>query len=110
VEPGWLPAASAIDCTLTGERMGDKALLLAAKTMTRIAAALDRQARIAAPLVVPMEGRDGKQAIPVTAVLRTQTTRNENALLVPAGGTWNDTGTPVTGVMRTRTATDPRYW
>jgi DNA (cytosine-5)-methyltransferase 1 len=106
VEPGWLPAASAIDWTLTGERIGDKARPLAAKTMARIAAALDRQARIVAPLVVPMEGRDGKQAMPVTAVLRTQTTRNENALLVPAGGTWNDTGTAVTEVMRTRTATE----
>jgi DNA (cytosine-5)-methyltransferase 1 len=106
VEPGWLPAASAIDWTLAGERIGDKARPLAAKTMARIAAALDRQARLGAPLVVPMEGRDGKQAMPVTAVLRTQTTRNENALLVPAGGTWNETGTPVTEVMRTRTATE----
>jgi DNA (cytosine-5)-methyltransferase 1 len=110
VEPGWLPAAAAIDWSLTGERIGDKARPLAAKTMARIAAALDRHTRIQAsstvPLVVPMEGRDGKQAIPVTAVLRTQTTRNENALLVPAGGTWNDTGTRVTEVMRTRTATE----
>ncbi|GAA1566763.1 DNA cytosine methyltransferase [Kribbella sancticallisti] len=106
VEPGWLPAASAIDWTIPGQRIGDKARPLAAKTMQRIGAALDRQARTTAPLVVPMEGRDGKQAAPVTAVLRTQTTRNESALLVPAGGTWNDAATGVLDVMRTRTANE----
>ncbi|MFG1815787.1 DNA cytosine methyltransferase [Kribbella sp. NPDC049174] len=106
VEPGWLPAASAIDWTLPGQRIGDKVRPLADKTMQRIAAALDRQARVGAPLVVPMEGRDGKQAMPVTAVLRTQTTRNESALLVPAGGTWNDAATGVMDVMRTRTANE----
>jgi hypothetical protein len=48
----------------------------------------------------------GKQPFPVTAVLRTQTTRNENALLVPAGGTWNNDATSVLDVMRTRTTTE----
>jgi DNA (cytosine-5)-methyltransferase 1 len=106
VEPGWLPAASAIDWTIPGQRIGDKTRPLAAKTMARIGAALERQARQGAPLVVPMEGRDGKQAAPVTAVLRTQTTRNESALLVPAGGTWNDAASGVWDVMRTRTANE----
>jgi hypothetical protein len=48
----------------------------------------------------------GKQPFPVIAVLRTQTTRNENALLVPAGGTWNNDATSVLDVMRTRTTTE----
>lgn len=41
-------------------------------------------------LVVPLEGRDGKQARPVEEPMRTMTTRHEDALVVPAGGTWRD--------------------
>lgn len=54
-------------------------------------------------LLVPVEGRDGKHARPVTAPARTQTARNETALLVPAGGTWNTDARPVSEPMRTRT-------
>ncbi|WP_202871876.1 DNA cytosine methyltransferase [Kribbella pratensis] len=106
VEPGWLPARAAIDWSIRGVRIGDRTRELAAKTMARIEAALAIQARGRMPMVVPMEGRDGKQPFPVTAVLRTQTTRNENALLVPGGGTWNDSGSSVLEVMRTRTTTE----
>ncbi|GAB2553211.1 DNA cytosine methyltransferase [Kribbella endophytica] len=106
VEPGWLPAGSAIDWSLRGTRIGDRTRPLAEKTMQRIVAALEKQARGGVPMVVPMEGRDGKRPFPVTAVLRTQTTRNENALLVPAGGTWNNDASSVLDVMRTRTTTE----
>jgi DNA (cytosine-5)-methyltransferase 1 len=54
-------------------------------------------------LAVPVEGRDGKTAAPLTGALRTQTTRLETALVVPAGGTWNDTASPGSAPMRTRT-------
>lgn len=40
VEPGWLPASSAIDWTITGERIGDRNRPLAAKTIARIEAGL----------------------------------------------------------------------
>ena len=109
VEPGWLPAASAIDWKLRGQRIGDRTKPLVPKTMARIAAGLKRYhgkavsidavrgAEIISPvhaepfqtqttsytrsLLVPVEGREGKQAAPVSDVLRTQTTRNETGLL-----------------------------
>lgn len=111
VEPGWLPAASAIDWKLRGQRIGDRTKPLVPKTMARIAAGLKRYhgkavsidavrgAEIISPvhaepfqtqttsytrsLLVPVEGREGKQAAPVDAVMRTQTTRNETGVLVP---------------------------
>lgn len=54
-------------------------------------------------LVVPVEGRDGKEAVPVDRPLRTQTTRLESALLVPSGGTWNEDARPIGEPMRART-------
>jgi len=101
VEPGWLPAAAAIDWTLPGQRIGDRAKPLAAKTMQRIVAGLARYAQ--PELLIPVEGRDGKTAAPLAEAMRTMTTRNETALLVPAGGTWNESATSVAEVMRTRT-------
>jgi DNA (cytosine-5)-methyltransferase 1 len=113
VEPAWLPAATAIDWTLEGERIGDRAKPLAPKTMARIEAGLAkygaeplsidsvRGSQIIVPvgrdpfatqttaytrsLLVPVEGRDGKTAQSVNDAMRTQTTRNETGLLVPAG-------------------------
>ncbi|MBM4711072.1 DNA cytosine methyltransferase [Rhodococcus hoagii] len=113
VEPGWLPAAAAIDWTIKGERIGDRARPLAAKTMARIEDGLKRMGAepflhiqrgefrnrsvsdpgptiVAAPnsvgLLVPVEGRDGKEARSAADPLRTMTTRNETALLVPYYG------------------------
>lgn len=54
-------------------------------------------------LLVPVEGREGKQARPADEPARTQTARNETGLLVPAGGTWNTDARPVDEPMRTRT-------
>lgn len=42
VEPGWLPAAAAIDWSIPGERIGDRAKPLAEKTRLRIAAGIAR--------------------------------------------------------------------
>lgn len=109
VEPGWLPAASAIDWKLRGQRIGDRTKPLVPKTMARIAAGLKRYhgkavsidavrgAEIISPvhaepfqtqttsytrsLLVPVEGREGKQAQMATDPMRTQTTRNETGLL-----------------------------
>lgn len=107
VEPAWLPAAAAIDWAIIGQRIGDRAKPLAEKTMARIAAGIDRYwrepfltvhryeyrtASLDHPtptltasgnhlgLVVPVEGREGKEARPITDPLRTQTTRNESGV------------------------------
>lgn len=67
------------------------------------------KAVVVPPLLLPVEGRDGKQAVPVQRPMRTQSTRSETALvtvpplLVPAGGTWNDHASPATGPLRART-------
>jgi len=111
VEPGWLPASHAIDWSLRGERIGDRKKPLADKTLARIRAGLlkfgaepvsidsVRGSQIISPvntepfqtqttaytrsLLVPVEGRIGKEAARVTDPIRTQTTRNETGLLTP---------------------------
>lgn len=140
IEPGWLPAAEAIDWTLQGERIGDRARPLADKTMARIRAGLEKYGRqpvsidgvrgaailsgihtepfqtqttsYTRSLLVPVEGRVGKDAAPVAAAMRTQTTRNETGLLVHPHAYLmrNNTGgaemtTPVHEPMRTLTTT-----
>lgn len=124
VEPGYLPAAAAIDWTLPGTRIGDRAKPLADKTRARIAAGIARYWRPFTleaagntydaadprhrahgdprgyyrawpaddPLTtlhttaskapaVPVEGRQGKEARPMSEALRTMTTRLETALV-----------------------------
>jgi DNA (cytosine-5)-methyltransferase 1 len=138
IEPGWLPAADAIDWSLKGQRIGDRDKPLSPKTMARIQAGLDRfgGARLAvdavrgAPilsdvdreafrtqttsytrgLLVPGEGRYGKEAQEIAQAMRTQTTRNEPGLLgyPEAYLMRNNTGgaemtTPVQEAMRTLT-------
>jgi DNA (cytosine-5)-methyltransferase 1 len=138
VEPGWLPAAHAIDWSLPAERIGDRARPLAEKTMARIRAGLEKYGRApisidavrGAPilsrvdtepfqtqttaytrsLLVPVEGREGKDAASVMDPLRTQTTRNETGFLAmpEAYLMRNNTGgaemtPPVSEPMRTLT-------
>lgn len=100
VEPHYRPAADIIDWALLGQRIGDRAKPLAAKTLARIQAGIDRYW---APLLVPVEGRDGKQAAPVDQPVRTMTTRSETGFLVPTGGTWRDRATALTDPAPTRT-------
>lgn len=128
VEPGWLPAASIIDWSNPGVRIGDRDKPLAEKTMRRIRAGIDRywspllvehggnpydaadpkhpgygnpnsyyrawpltdptqtmhtresKAIAYSPLMVPVEGRDGKVAMSAELAARTMTTRNETGL------------------------------
>lgn len=77
VEPIVRPAADIIDWDLTGQRIGDRTKPLADKTMNRIKAGIERYWR---PLLVPVEGRDGKTARPTDEPMRTATARNETAL------------------------------
>lgn len=78
VEPGWLPAAHAIDWSIPGELIGDR---LQPKTRARIAAGIARY--WGNLLAVPVEAREGKQAQPIDWPMRTQTTRQETALVTP---------------------------
>ncbi|AZS46649.1 DNA cytosine methyltransferase [Microbacterium oxydans] len=48
-----------------------------------------------ASLLIPVEGREGKNAASALDPLRTQSTRNETGLLVPAGGTWRNDASPI---------------
>lgn len=111
VEPGWLPASSAIDWTITGQLIGERAKPLAAKTRARIAAGIARywldpflmdrrfEYRVrgvddplstltandtSKALLVPVEGRDGKDARAAWQPHRTQTTRHETGLVTGA--------------------------
>lgn len=132
VEPGWLPAASIIDWSNPGVRIGDRDKPLAEKTMRRIQAGIDRywspllveaagntydamnprhpghgspdgylrawptdeavktvhttmsKALAWSPLMVPVEGRDGKVAMSAELAARTMTTRSETGLAYPA--------------------------
>lgn len=77
VEPVFRPAADIIDWGHVGQRIGDRAKPLADKTIARIRAGIERYWL---PLLVPVEGRDGKHAAPVNHAARTMTTRNETGL------------------------------
>lgn len=80
VEPSVLPAAVAIDWSLPGQRIGDRAKPLAPKTLARIQAGLDKFAR---PLVVPAGGTWRSDAVPATDPMPTRTTRENDGLAVP---------------------------
>lgn len=114
VEPGYLPAAAAIDWTLRGKRIGDRTKPLADKTRRRIAAGI---AKYWAPFHIEAGGNQYDAADPKHAsfgepnayyrawsthdVLRTLHTAESKALCVPAGGTWNDDARPASEPYRT---------
>lgn len=99
VEPGWLPAAAAIDWTLTGTRIGERAKALAPKTIARIKAGI---ARYWAPFHLeaggnqydaadPKHPRHGQpdayyRAWPVEEYLRVLHATESKALVVPVEG------------------------
>jgi DNA (cytosine-5)-methyltransferase 1 len=85
VAPYALPAAAAIDWAIPGQRIGDRAEPLAAKTVARIEAGL---ARYAQPVTVEAAGhtferRAGVWAWPVSEPLRTLHTTTSKALACP---------------------------
>lgn len=132
VEPQVLTAASIIDWTLKGQRIGDRATPLKPATLARIQAGLTRYAapclvpaggtwnqdarpvtepararttRETEGLLVPVEGRDGKQAQPAEVPVRTQTARRETALVVPYYGN-TTTAHPATEPLPTQSTRD----
>lgn len=112
VEPGWLPASTIIDWDLRGTKIGERTKPLSPKTMARIRAGLERYGtdpmmaeyygqsgcrpashplsttttRPHHGLLVPVEGRDGKEPRPSSEPLRTMTTRSETGVLVTLRG------------------------
>jgi DNA (cytosine-5)-methyltransferase 1 len=110
LEPGALPAAAAIDWSLPGTRIGDRARPLSEKTIARIRAGFERYAR---PITLEAAGntferRPGVRTWPVDQPLTTLTASETKGLavppvLAPAGGTWRDGASPVTEPMPART-------
>ena len=110
VQPYVLPAAAAIDWTIPGQRIGDRAKPLQPKTIARIEAGLRRYAR---PITLEAAGhtferRPGVRTWPADRPLTALHTTASKALavppmLVPSGGTWNDDARPVAEPMRART-------
>jgi DNA (cytosine-5)-methyltransferase 1 len=117
VEPGYLPAAAAIDWALRGKRIGDRDRPLADKTRRRIAAGI---ARYWSPFHMEQSGNqydaaDEKhpqygdpnayyRAWSTHDVLRTLHTIESKALVVPLEGRAGDRVIPVTDTLRTQTA------
>ncbi|MEU4801202.1 DNA cytosine methyltransferase [Actinosynnema sp. NPDC023587] len=112
VEPYTLPAASAIDWSTPGERIGDRDKPLSDKTIARIRAGLERYGK---PMTIEASGNtfvrtdaNGRpsyaRAWPVDQPTATLTTSQTRALLVPSGGTWNEEAQP-TGLLPFRART-----
>ncbi|WP_223690084.1 DNA cytosine methyltransferase [Leifsonia poae] len=90
VEPAWLPAASAIDWSIRGERIGDRKKPLAEKTRLRIEKGIERYWK---PLVVAAAGNtydsaSGKggsyiRAYPADETMPTQSTTVQHGVAVP---------------------------
>lgn len=113
VEPGWLPAAAAIDWSIPGERIGDR---LKPKTRARIAAGI---ARYWGPLTLEAAGNtydstspahprhgelDGYHRVwPVGEPLRALHTTNSKALAVPVEGRDGIAAASVGAPLRTQT-------
>ena len=109
VEPYVRPAASVIDWTDLGTRIGDRPRPLAAATMARIRAGLAKYPAGRTVVTVNHDGHDGR-AIPAdTNPLPTRSTKIGEGILVPSGGTWNETATCTAAPMRTRMANPKGY-
>jgi DNA (cytosine-5)-methyltransferase 1 len=116
VEPGWLPAAAAIDWTLAGTRIGDRDRPLADKTRARIAAGIARYWR---PQIIEATGNTYDAADPrhpqygdpnayyrtwpIEEYLRGLHTTASKALLVPVEGRDGKRATSCDDPMRTQT-------
>jgi DNA (cytosine-5)-methyltransferase 1 len=108
VEPYVRPAASIIDWSNLGVRIGDRAAHglrpLVPNTLRRIQAGLDMLGARNMILTVNHGGHDGRAFPPEDRPLAARTVKIGDALLVPAGGTWNEKPTVTSEPMRTRLA------
>jgi DNA (cytosine-5)-methyltransferase 1 len=83
VEPGWLPASTAIDWTLPAERIADRKRPLSDKTMARIREGLRRYG--AQPLVMRNNSGGAEMSTPAWEPMRTLTTAGHQSALMPRG-------------------------
>jgi len=108
VEPYVRPAASIIDWTNIGVRIGDRPKHglrpLVPNTVKRIRAGLALLGDQRMVLTVNHGGHDGRAFPADQAPLGARTVKIGDAVLVPAGGTWNNGSTHVAEPMRTRLA------
>lgn len=107
VEPGWLPASTALDWSLPAERIGDRKRPLSDKTMARIREGLRRYGVGHGPLVMrnntPRPGDSGAAlTTPAYEPLRTLTTTGHQSALMPRGVIIEAAG-------NTYDAADPRH-
>ena len=116
VEPGWLPAATAIDWTLRGTRIGDRDRPLSGKTRRRIAAGI---ARYWSPLQLEAAGHtydaaDAKhpqygdpnsyyRIWPTDQPLKTIHATGSKALAIPVEGRDGKSASPADLPLRTMT-------
>jgi DNA (cytosine-5)-methyltransferase 1 len=119
VEPGWLPAAAAIDWSMPGERIGDR---LKPKTRARIAAGI---ARYWGPLTLEAAGNTYDatspqhpshgdpdayyRSWPLSDPLRALHTTNSKALAIPTEGRDGKSALPLDMPMRTQTTRAEMY-
>ena len=110
VEPGWLPAASAIDWSLPAERIADRKRPLSPKTMARIREGLRRYSTPTIVKAAPntfdaASGAGGHylRAWPASEPLRALTSTSSNGLLVPVEGREGKRATSVEQPLRTQT-------
>lgn len=80
VQPFVLPAAAAIDWTLSAQRIGDREKPLRPKTIARIEAGLRRYASV---LLTPAGGARRRDASPAYLPMPTRTTTENDGLVVP---------------------------
>ena len=115
VEPFVLPAASIIDWTDLGSRIGDREANgkrpLVAATMRRIQSGLDMFAEPTMLNVNHGIGEDGRPYPAAASPVPARTTKTGDGLacppmLVPAGGGWNEIASSLENPMRTRTTRD----
>lgn len=108
VEPQWLPAASIIDWSDLGTRIGDRARPLAEKTMARIQAGIDRYwtGVDRDPLVVNnVSGSNDSRSSTIRDVAPTMVAGGLHAsLLVPVEGRAGKAAAPAALPYRTQTA------
>lgn len=84
VEPAWLPAASAIDWSIRGTRIGDRQKPLSPKTMTRIKRGIDRYWNAPPRPPIITDGIRGEGTVQSGLdPLLTQTTAQTKGVLIP---------------------------
>jgi DNA (cytosine-5)-methyltransferase 1 len=106
IEPEVLPAYAAIDWSLKGQRIGDRAEPLADATLARIKAGIERYWT---PLLTPAGGTWREDATSVLAPMPARTTRENDALaipplMVPVEGRPGKVAAHVGVLLRTQTA------